>query len=92
MTAVVVDLPENLTIAVVETLHQELAELAQSSNDVVLNGADVCRTDTAGLQMLYAFCKALREHEASVSWSSPSSTLMDAAELLGVRNLLALAV
>ena len=87
---VIVDLPERLTIATAESLHEQLEPLLNGGQDVVLNGAEVTRADTAGLQTLYAFSCALSNHGISLSWSSPSSSIVDAAELLGLRQLLAL--
>jgi len=84
------DLPDNLTIANAEALHEELEPLANGSADVVLNASAVSRADTAGLQVLYAFQQALKSHDASISWSSPSSVLIETAEQLGLKQHLAL--
>jgi len=84
------DLPDNLTIANAEALHEELEALANGSADVVLNASAVSRADTAGLQILYAFQQALKSHDASISWSSPSSVLIETAEQLGLKQHLAL--
>lgn len=88
--SVTVDLPDNLTIATVEALHEQLDPFAVGSQDVVLNGVNVERADTAGLQMLYAFSQALKSHNAEMSWMNPSSALTDAAKNLGLTEHLAL--
>jgi len=84
------DLPDNLTIANAEALHEELESLANGSVDVVLNASAVSRADTAGLQILYAFQQALKSHNAKLSWSAPSSVLIETAEQLGLKQHLAL--
>ena len=84
------DLPENLTIASAEALHEELEPLANGSKDVVFNASAISRADTAGLQLLYAFQQALKSHNASLSWSSPSSVLVETAQQLGLDQHLAL--
>lgn len=87
---VVFDLPENLTIASTEALHEQLEPLSNGSADVVFNASAVSRADTAGLQLLYSFLKTLKSHDASLSWSAPSSVLIDTAEQLGLKQHLAL--
>jgi anti-anti-sigma regulatory factor len=85
-----VDLPENLTITNVETLHELLEPYIQSSNDIILAAGDVNRVDTAGLQTLYAFSRSLHSRGIGLKWSSPSKELMTAAEQLGLKTLMAL--
>lgn len=88
--SVTVDLPDNLTIATVESLQEQLDPFAMGSQDVVLNGEGVERADTAGLQLLYAFSQALKSHNAQMSWLNPSSVLTEAANNLGLSDHLAL--
>ena len=87
---VVVDLPSNLTIATAETLHEQLEPLLNGSDDIVLNASAVERADTAGLQVLLAFSKALEARSVAITWSVPAKPLVDAAEQLGLKQLLAL--
>ncbi len=88
--AVTVDLPENLTIANAESLYNELDQYISGSKDVVFSANDVARADTAGLQLIYVFMRTLKQHEAEVSWSSPSSALIEASEQLGLKEHLGL--
>ena len=85
-----VDLPENLTIATAEGLHDELEPLVTGSQDVTLNGAAVARVDTAGVQIIYSFMQALENAGASVNWEKPSDSLLEASEKLGMTEHLAL--
>ena len=88
--SVKLDLPENCTIAAAEGLHHEMEEMLAGGQDVVVNGSAVERVDTAGLQLLYSFQEALKGVEASISWSEPSASLLEASEKLGLKELLAL--
>lgn len=88
--SVKLDLPENFTIAAAEGLHHEMEEMLAGGQDVVVNGSAVERVDTAGLQLLYSFQEALKGVEASISWSEPSTSLLEASEKLGLKELLAL--
>ncbi len=88
--SVAVELPSSLTIATVEELHKLLDPFAIGGQDIVLNAEQVERVDTAGLQTLYAFHQALKSHSGVMSWSTISEALLEAAELLGLKEHLAL--
>ena len=83
-------LPENLTITNVETVYGQLEELFQANKDVVLDGANVSRVDTAGLQALCALATGLKKSSLKLSWSNPSASLTETALILGMSELLLL--
>lgn len=88
---IVVNLPESLTIANAEALHQQLEAVVEKHINVTLNAESVSRVDTAGLQLLHAFCVEQRDHQLTVDWVSMTSILKDSAELLGLSESLAFA-
>ncbi len=83
-------LPENLTIANVNGLHEEFETLVNQPDcdRIVLQGKDVHRTDTAGIQLLLAFILASKDRQISVDWEQPSQKLINAANLLGLDTTL----
>lgn len=85
-TTVNVNLPENLTIANIHSLHEQLESLVdkQECDSVILNADSVQRADTAGLQLLLAFVHASRERQIEVTWDHPSDKLCIAADILGL--------
>lgn len=83
-----VDLPENLTIAHAELLHEQLDAYTSESAGVILNAAAVVRADTAGLQLIYAFIQVLQQHGAPCRWVGVPPLLLDAAAGLGLREQL----
>jgi anti-anti-sigma regulatory factor len=87
---IVVDLPENLTIATAESLHEQLEPHTSGSTDIVFNPAAVTRADTAGLQLLYVFINTLKSHGAACSWNSTPTVIVEAAEQLGLKEHLLL--
>ncbi len=87
---IIVNLPENLTIAGVEGLYSQLDPYVHDTQDVVLNGKKVDRADTAGLQTLMAFLTAMDKNHVKVSWGDTSETLVDAANNLGLKDYLLL--
>ena len=86
------NLPENLTIANIHGLHEEFEALVnkQDCDSVVLQGGEVRRADTAGIQLLLAFMQASRERQINVSWAQPSEKLCSAAALLGLDKVIGL--
>lgn len=88
--AVELDLPENMTIASVSALHEDLEAMVEKndSDAVLIKSASVARADTAGVQLLLAFVNTAKEHQLAVTWDSPSDCLRDAAVQLGVDRIL----
>lgn len=83
-------LPENLTIAHVSHLHEQMESLInQTDHDAILIQAQsVTRADTAGVQLLFAFSKAAKEHSITLTWKNPSEVLVNAAKTLGIDSSL----
>lgn len=89
-TSVDFKLPENLTIANVHGLHEELEALVSTKgNDHInLQASAVSRADTAGVQLLLAFVNSAKEHKIELAWQDPSEKLLTAASVLGLQSAL----
>jgi len=89
-TAIEFQLPENLTIAYVQGLHEKLEVIINDSDHdkVVLQGKDVSRADTAGVQLLLAFVNSAKERQVELYWEHPSEKLLAAASVLGLQKAL----
>lgn len=85
-----VDLPANLTIAEADGVYEVLDSALSQHHDVILNAEIVQRIDTTGIQLLYAFIRELQRSHTDVKWLAPSSSLLTAAQHLGMIDLLAL--
>ncbi|MFL0797357.1 MAG: STAS domain-containing protein [Cellvibrionaceae bacterium] len=83
-------LSDNLTIATVEALHEELESALSSGVDIVFDGSQVQRCDTAGLQTLLAFKLELEKHSHQLSWKATSENLSQVSGLLGLEQALGL--
>lgn len=90
MSTLTLDLPANLTIASAEAFYEELEPLLLKDNDIVVNGKDVERVDTAGLQLILAFKNALSKRNLGFAWQQCSEVLTDSARQIGLEKLLAL--
>lgn len=79
-----------MSIAKVEALHHQLEELFLNSEDANFETKNLERIDTAVLQTLVSFVRAMSEAGCKVSWSELSEDFLASAELLGVKSALGL--
>lgn len=84
------ELPENLTVAHVQALHEQLEALVddKKNDGIVAHAKDVRRIDTAGLQLLFVAKEAAKERQISWIWDEPSDVLINGARLLGMQSKL----
>ncbi len=87
-TAIVFD--GSLDISCAGQLRGQLQQALTSNQPVVLDAANVERVDTAALQVLTAFFKDAGAQKLEVQWKEPAQTLVNAAQLLGLRDSLLL--
>jgi phospholipid transport system transporter-binding protein len=78
------------TIRTINSLQTELAERLDESDAVQIDAAAVDRVDTAGLQLLAAFVRDLREQARPVEWVGCSDSMRKAALALGLHEALRL--
>lgn len=81
-------LPIDCSIARVDVLRRDLADLLTQGNALELNGDSVSKIDAIGIQLLVAFVRALAEKGMQWHWTDPSPRLQEAARLLGVSDSL----
>ncbi len=74
-----------LTISTAEALRAELLALVEGGGDVSIDGSAVESVDTAGMQVLVAFRRALQDGNRKLIWSGCSAALMDISGLLGLQ-------
>ena len=75
-----------ITIAEAAALKDQLLPHINRKGEIYMDGSHVQSVDTAGLQVLLAFVRTLRGHDAVVHWSGVSQSLLETAELLGVAS------
>ena len=88
--SVELELPENLTVAHVQALHEQLETLVddKKNDSIIAHAKDVRRVDTAGLQLLLVAKEAAKERQISWVWVEPSDVLVGGARLLGMHTKL----
>lgn len=77
----------NLDISRASDLHTALSKALKRKPPFVLDGSKVERIDTAGMQILAAFCHTIRHREIEFRWHKPSINLLKSTELLGMQTL-----
>lgn len=80
----VVTLDAALRIGSVAALYAQLRDAIEGAAQVILDAARVESTDTASLQLLYAFVREGRERGIEVNWRAPAKPLCRDARLLGL--------
>ena len=81
-------LPEQMSIQEVGELHAVLRDMLDTGGGIQLDASGVESVDGAGIQLLAAFFKEAVVHQISVEWAGVSATLVEAADVLGLRELL----
>jgi anti-anti-sigma regulatory factor len=81
----------SLTLQGVAGLKQRLARAFSAGGTVYLDGAGVTSVDTAGIQLLVAFCLEARTRGAAVIWQGASEAVKRSAARLGLGAALGLA-
>ena len=77
-----------LDILGARALYGCLSGVLAEGKSVELDAGQVERVDTAALQLLAAFCRAVREAGVSLRWRNASGPLCEAAALLGLSEIL----
>ena len=88
-TVGVLALPVDCRIAAQLALKQEFLG-ALGADAIVLDGSEVAHVDTAALQLLTLFSRAVRARGGTLSWRGASAVLNEAANLLGLAETLEL--
>lgn len=82
-------LPDVVTIAEIEALHDALQAL-MSSDSPTLDASAVERIDTAALQQLVAFNAALQNINTELLWGACSDLFLASVEQIGLKDALGL--
>lgn len=86
----VIQLPEELTIALCGEYFQQLVSHIEQGREIALDGGAVERIDAAFVQLLCVVQNSLAEAGKRLNWTAVSPAIERSVELLGMRELLAL--
>ena len=67
---------------------ERLDKALRRGRPIVVRSSDLARVDAAGMQLLVAFCLAARKRDLEIQWPAPEESLLQAARLLGVVDML----
>ncbi|EPJ45681.1 MAG: hypothetical protein OFPI_36300 [Osedax symbiont Rs2] len=82
-------LPNQLSIENVSEYKDTLIEHLETSSSVVtVDGSELSRVDTAGVQLLVIFVRQVIANDKQVKWQSCSDVLQATAEQLGLKQQL----
>jgi len=69
------------------TLHEQLGKILTQSEDILLDGSHIERLDAAAMQVLIAFSRAAQNQGRTITWYSPSTALLQAAQVMGIESM-----
>jgi anti-anti-sigma factor len=75
-----------------EDLKKKLSTLLRRKPPLAIDGRQVDRVDTAGLQVLLAFVNEARSRDIDIGWHETSDSLKTASRLTGLLDQLGIAV
>lgn len=81
-----IDCGSNLTVATAADMHQKLQDALNGSSTINLKADEVEKVDTAGLQLFVALNKELDKSGGKLVWQTPSETLLQASNTLGLTH------
>ncbi len=86
----VLTLPEEISIANVSEWKTKLGDFLDEASPQALDAEELARVDTAALQLFVAFMRSAKNKEKSCNWKNPSNSLLNTADQLGLKEVLAL--
>jgi ABC-type transporter Mla MlaB component len=81
---------EIMDISLVREVHQQLLNAVREGASVEIDASGIRRVDTAMMQLFAVFAQEARAAGLEVRWHAPSAALLEAADLLALRDLLKL--
>jgi len=83
-------LPVEISIENVCEWHKTLLEVLNNSDSISIDASEICRIDTAGIQLLTVFINELSLADKQFKWQSVSEALSTTARQLGLTQKLLL--
>jgi len=83
-------LPEEISIENVCEWHKTLIEVLNNSDSINIDASELCRIDTAGMQLLTVFINELSSSDKQFKWQDVSKALSTTARQLGLTQQLVL--
>lgn len=87
---VMIQCDAKMTIAVVEDYFGKFEQALGEGTSITLQAEAVQQVDTAFLQMICCLQTSLKDQDLSLIWQSPSEALINAADNLGLQQVLGL--
>lgn len=79
---------DDFSIRDAQDFHQQLNKALENKQSIDVDASQVTQTDTAGLQMLYAFAQKAKDNGLDFKWKEVSDDFRETAELLGMSDCL----
>lgn len=84
----IIDCGESLDVSVIMDFRALILQAMASDDEIIMDAAHLERIDGAAMQLLTALFKDADEAKHAIRWRSPSESLMNAARLSGLCEIL----
>lgn len=82
----ILKLPAELTISEVSEFKLQFVEYIDKNEEIILDGSDVNRIDTVGIQLLLSALMYVSSQKKSYIWHKPSSIIYQSVKQLGMKG------
>ena len=82
---------DRVDISHARSLYDRLGKLLTRKSPIVFDASAVERIDTAGIQLLAAFCHTAKVRGLTIKWEAPSTVIQQAVQTLGMHEHLGMA-
>ncbi len=86
MSASVIKLPLELTIAQVEQLKQEVMEVVSNSTKISIDDSEITRIDTTGVQLILAIVTHISSLNKELTWQCDADCIVESIKQLGINE------
>lgn len=88
---IIVNCGQRIDLESVQDQRDLLIKVLALKKPIIFKANEVIKVDTAGLQLFLSFTITATSQNISWKWETPSSTLVQVSNLLGMKELLRLA-
>jgi anti-anti-sigma regulatory factor len=85
-TSIIIKLPEELTIAQVESFKVDVIDLIENHNELSLDDSEIVRIDTTGTQLIIAIVNHISSLKKTFNWQCSANCIQESIKQLGINE------
>ncbi len=85
-TSAIIKLPEELTIAQVESFRVDVIDLIENHNELSIDDSEIVRIDTTGTQLIIAIVNHISSLKKTFNWQCSANCIQESIKQLGINE------